>query len=396
MHRDDFNMLKDYVYLDNSATTLKPKVLIDAISNYYNNYCSNASRGDYKIALRVDDEILNTRNKVKEFINANNTKEIIFTSNATDSLNKIIFGYFKYNLKEKDQVLITKAEHASNVLPWFELSDEIGVDVDYIPLNKNYEVTLDNVIKSITPNTKVISLALVTNVIGDIRPIKEIVEYSHKNNILVVVDAAQAAPHMSVDVKDLDIDFLVFSAHKMCGPTGVGIIYGKEELLNDMYPTVFGGGMNASFTFDKEREYKSLPAKLEAGTLNIAGIIGFGKVVDYLNAIGIDNIHKYEVELHKYAIEKLKSIDNIIIYNDFVNTGIITFNYKDIFPQDRAIYLDKYNICVRAGNHCAKMLKDELKIKNTVRISLYFYNTKEDIDKLVTALSNPNIMNELL
>ena len=396
MHRDDFNMLKDYVYLDNSATTLKPKVLIDAISNYYNNYCSNASRGDYKIALRVDDEILNTRNKVKEFINANNTKEIIFTSNATDSLNKIIFGYFKYNLKEKDQVLITKAEHASNVLPWFELSDEIGVDVDYIPLNKNYEVTLDNVIKSITPNTKVISLALVTNVIGDIRPIKEIVEYAHKNNILVVVDAAQAVPHMKVDIKDLDIDFLVFSAHKMCGPTGVGIIYGKEELLNDMYPTVFGGGMNASFTFDKEREYKSLPAKLEAGTLNIAGIIGFGKVVDYLNAIGIDNIHKYEVELHKYAIEKLKEIDNIIIYNDFVNTGIITFNYKDIFAQDLAIYLDKYNICVRAGNHCAKMLKDELKIKNTVRISLYFYNTKEDIDKLVTALSNPNIMNELL
>ena len=396
MHRDDFNMLKDYVYLDNSATTLKPKVLIDAISNYYNNYCSNASRGDYKIALRVDDEILNTRNKVKEFINANNTKEIIFTSNATDSLNKIIFGYFKYNLKEKDQVLITKAEHASNVLPWFELSDEIGVDVDYIPLNDNYEVTLDNVIKSITPNTKVISLALVTNVIGDIRPIKEIVEYAHKNNILVVVDAAQAVPHMKVDIKDLDIDFLVFSAHKMCGPTGVGIIYGKEELLNDMYPTVFGGGMNASFTFGKEREYKSLPAKLEAGTLNIAGIIGFGKVVDYLNAIGIDNIHKYEVELHKYAIEKLKEIDNIIIYNDFVNTGIITFNYKDIFAQDLAIYLDKYNICVRAGNHCAKMLKDELKIKNTVRISLYFYNTKEDIDKLVTALSNPNIMNELL
>ena len=396
MHRDDFSMLDNVVYLDNSATTLKPKVLVDAISDYYNNYCSNASRGDYKIALRVDDEILSTRNKVKEFINASDSKEIIFTSNATDSLNKIVFGYFKYNLKEKDQVLITKAEHASNVLPWFELSDEIGIDVNYIPLNDNYEVTLDNVIKSVTPNTKIISLAYVTNVIGDIRPIKEIVEYAHKNNILVVVDGAQAVPHMKVDVKDLDIDFLVFSAHKMCGPTGVGILYGKEEHLNDMYPTTFGGGMNASFTFDKVREYKSLPAKLEAGTLNIADIIGFGKVIDYINSIGIDNINDYEKKLHRYAIDKLKEIDNVVIYNDFVNTGIITFNYKDIFPQDLAIYLDKYNICVRAGNHCAKMLKDELKIKNTVRASLYFYNTKEDIDKLVKSLVNPNIKNELL
>ena len=396
MHRDDFSMLDNVVYLDNSATTLKPKVLVDAISDYYNNYCSNASRGDYKIALRVDDEILNARNKVKEFINASDSKEIIFTSNATDSLNKIVFGYFKYNLKEKDQVLITKAEHASNVLPWFELSDEIGIDVNYIPLNDNYEVTLDNVIKSVTPNTKIISLAYVTNVIGDIRPIKEIVEYAHKNNILVVVDGAQAVPHMKVDVKDLDIDFLVFSAHKMCGPTGVGILYGKEEHLNDMYPTTFGGGMNASFTFDKVREYKSLTAKLEAGTLNIADIIGFGKVIDYINSIGIDNINDYEKKLHRYAIDKLKEIDNVVIYNDFVNTGIITFNYKDIFPQDLAIYLDKYNICVRAGNHCAKMLKDELKIKNTVRASLYFYNTKEDIDKLVKSLVNPNIKNELL
>lgn len=395
MHREDFNMLDGLVYLDNSATTLKPKVLGETICDYYDNYCSNASRGDYKIALRVDDEILNTREKIKEFINANDSKEIIFTANATDSINKIVFGYFKYNLKANDEVLITKAEHASNVLPWFELSDEIGINVDYIPLNENYEVTLDNVIKKVTPNTKVISLALVTNVIGDIRPINEIIEYAHNNNILVVVDGAQAVPHMKVDVKELDVD-LVFSAHKMCGPTGVGIIYGKESLLNNMYPTTFGGGMNASFTFDKMREYKSLPSKLEAGTINIAGIIGFGKVIDYINSIGIDNIHKYEIELHKYAIEKLKKVDNVNIYNDFVNTGIITFNYKDIFPQDLAIYLDKYNICVRAGNHCAKMLKDELKIKNTVRASLYFYNTKEDIDKIVKALSNPNIKNELL
>ena len=389
-------MLNSVVYLDNGATTLKPRILADTISDYYNNYSSNASRGDYKIALKVDDEINNTRSKIKDFINAKSKEEIVFTSNTTDALNKIVFGYFKYNLKTGDEVLITKAEHASNVLPWFELSDEIGVNINYIPLNNHYEVTLDNLKKVITNNTKVISLAYITNVIGDIRPIKEIIDYAHKNNILVVIDGAQAVPHIKIDVQKLDIDFLAFSAHKMCGPTGVGILYGKKELLNDMYPTTFGGGMNASFTFDKMREYKSLPSKLEAGTINIAGIIGFGRIIDYLNDIGIDNIHAYEKELHKYAIDKLNTIDNITIYNDYVDTPLITFNYKDIFPQDLAIYLDKYNICVRAGNHCAKMLKDELKIKNTVRVSLYFYNTKEDIDKLYDALNNPNIMNELL
>ena len=396
MNRSDFNMLDSIVYLDNAATTLKPRVLSEVVSDYYNNYTANASRGDYKIALKVDDKINETRSKIKDFINANSTDEIIFTSGTTDSLNKIAFGYFKYNLKSGDNVLITKAEHASNVLPWFELADELNLDIDYIPLNSDYSVTLDNIKRVIKSNTRVISLALVTNVIGDIRPIKEIIEYAHKNKIIVVIDGAQGIPHMRVDVKKLDIDFLAFSAHKMCGPTGVGILYGKKCLLDNMYPTTFGGGMNAKFTFDRDRSYKSLPSKLEAGTINIAGIIGFGKIIEYINNIGIDNINAYEHELHKYAIEKLDSIDNVVIYNKDVDTPIITFNYKNIFPQDLAIYLDKYNICVRAGNHCAKMLKDELKIKNTVRATLYFYNTKEDIDKLVNALANPNIMNELL
>ena len=396
MNRSDFNMLDSIVYLDNAATTLKPRVLSEVVSDYYNNYTANASRGDYKIALKVDDKINETRSKIKDFINANSTDEIIFTSGTTDSLNKIAFGYFKYNLKSGDNVLITKAEHASNVLPWFELADELNLDIDYIPLNSDYSVTLDNIKRVIKSNTRVISLALVTNVIGDIRPIKEIIEYAHKNKILVVIDGAQGIPHMRVDVKKLDIDFLAFSAHKMCGPTGVGILYGKKCLLDNMYPTTFGGGMNAKFTFDRDRSYKSLPSKLEAGTINIAGIIGFGKIIEYINNIGIDNINAYEHKLHKYAIEKLDAIDNVVIYNKDVDTPIITFNYKDIFPQDLAIYLDKYNICVRAGNHCAKMLKDELKIKNTVRATLYFYNTKEDIDKLVNALANPNIMNELL
>lgn len=396
MYREDFNVLKNVVYLDNAATTLKPKILSQKVSDYYNNYSANASRGDYKIALLVDNEILNTRNKIKDFINASSSDEIIFTSNATDSLNKIVFGYFRYNLKDNDEVLITKAEHASNILPWFELSNEININVNYIPLNENYEITLDNVKKSITKNTKVISLAYISNVVGDIRPIKEIIEYAHKLGIKVVVDGAQAVAHMKIDVIDTDIDFLAFSAHKMCGPTGLGILYGKKELLNNLYPTCFGGGMNASFTFDRITKYKSLPSKLEAGTLPIASIIGFGSVIDYLNNIGMDNIYNYEKELRNYAIDRLSKIENIEIYNTNSKSGIITFNYKDIFPQDLAIYLDKYNICVRAGNHCAKLLKDELKIKNTCRVSLYFYNTKEDIDALVKALKNSNIKNELL
>lgn len=396
MYREDFNVLKNVVYLDNAATSLKPKILSQKVSDYYNNYSANASRGDYKIALLVDNEILNTRNKIKDFINASSSDEIIFTSNATDSLNKIVFGYFRYNLKDNDEVLITKAEHASNILPWFELSNEININVNYIPLNENYEITLDNVKKSITKNTKVISLAYISNVVGDIRPIKEIIEYAHKLGIKVVVDGAQAVAHMKIDVIDTDIDFLAFSAHKMCGPTGLGILYGKKELLNNLYPTCFGGGMNASFTFDRITKYKSLPSKLEAGTLPIASIIGFGSVIDYLNNIGMDNIYNYEKELRNYAIDRLSEIENIEIYNTNSKSGIITFNYKDIFPQDLAIYLDKYNICVRAGNHCAKLLKDELKIKNTCRVSLYFYNTKEDIDALVKALKNSNIKNELL
>ena len=396
MYREDFNVLKNVVYLDNAATSLKPKILSQKVSDYYNNYSANASRGDYKIALLVDNEILNTRNKIKDFINASSSDEIIFTSNATDSLNKIVFGYFRYNLKDNDEVLITKAEHASNILPWFELSNEININVNYIPLNENYEITLDNVKKSITKNTKVISLAYISNVVGDIRPIKEIIEYAHKLGIKVVVDGAQAVAHMKIDVIDTDIDFLAFSAHKMCGPTGLGILYGKKELLNNLYPTCFGGGMNASFTFDRITKYKSLPSKLEAGTLPIASIIGFGSVIDYLNNIGMDNIYNYEKELRNYAIDRLSEIENIEIYNTNSKSGIITFNYKDIFPQDLAIYLDKYNICVRAGNHCAKLLKDELKIKNTCRVSLYFYNTKEDIDALVNVLKNSNIKNELL
>ena len=396
MHREDFNILnQDIIYFDSGATTLKPKVLAESISDYYNNYSANVHRGDYDISLKAENLLENSRLSVANFIGASNN-EIIFTNNATDSLNKIVLGYFEKYLTSGDEVLLTLSEHASNILPWFELAKRKNIIIKYIELTDDHKVTLDNVKKAVTKNTKVISIAHITNVIGDIRPIKEIIAYAHQNNILTVIDGAQSVPHMSVDVKDLDIDFLAFSAHKMCGPTGVGVLYGKYELLSKMQPLIVGGGMNGSFSVDGEISYNEQPYFYEAGTPNIADIIGFGSVISYLNNIGMDNIHTYERELKNYALKRLKEIDNIIIYNENSESGIITFNYKDIFAQDLAIYLNKYNICLRSGNHCAKILKEEISIKNTCRLSLYFYNTKEEIDKLVEVLKNPNIKNEII
>ena len=397
MNREDFPILKNnIIYLDSGATTLKPFYLSESITDYYNNYSANAHRGDYNISLKVDSMYENTRKLVKEFINAKTEKSIVFTSNTTDSINKIIYGYFNHYLKSGDEVLITKSEHASNILPWFELKERIGVDVNYIKLNDEYKITLDNLKQSITEKTKVISIAHITNVVGDIRPIKEIIEYAHSLGIKVLIDGAQSVPHMKIDVENLDMDFLVFSAHKMCGPTGVGVLYIKEDLLKDIKPVFVGGGMNYSFEYDGTKEYNEMPYLLEAGTPNISGVIGFGSIINYLNKIGMNNIEEYEKKLKKYTIDKLTNIPNIKIYNKESEASIITFNIDNIFSQDLAIYLDKHNICVRAGSHCAKILKDELGIKNTVRISLYFYNTKEEIDKLVEALSNNNIINEIL
>ena len=393
MNREDFEVLNNgYIYFDNGATTFKPKCVLDGIKDYYTKYTANAHRGDYDFSLIVDEKYENTRSLVKDFINAKKAKEIIFTSGATMSLNQIIFGYFKNYLKKDDEVLITKAEHASNILPWFELENTNQIKVNYIPLNENHILELETLKESITNHTKVISIAHITNVVGDIRPIREIIKYAHERNILVVVDGAQSVPHLKIDVQDLDIDFLAFSAHKMLGPTGVGIMYAKEEFLNNMTPLAFGGGMNASFVSDGTRQYKDIPYLFEAGTQNIEGVIAFGEAISYLNKIGMEN---YEKNLKEYALKRLKEIDDIIIYNENTESGIIAFNYKDVFAQDLAVYLNKYKICVRAGNHCAKILKDEIGIKNTCRLSFYLYNTYEEIDKLIEVLKNPHLKEEL-
>ena len=389
MNREDFPFFKeDIIYLDNGATSLKPKCVIDKMVDYYTFYPANAHRGDYDLSYKVDQEYESTRELVKDFIHAKALEEIIFTSGTTEALNMIVNGFFAPLLEENDEVLITNSEHASNILPWFKLAKNKGVLVNYIPLDSNYYLTMDNLKKSISPKTKVISIAGVTNVIGDIRPIKEICAYAHEHNIFVVLDGAQMVPHMPVDVTDLDVDFLAFSAHKMCGPTGVGVLYGKLELLEHLEPTVLGGGMNESFDNPSEIYLKGLPARLEAGTRNIAGVIGFGEAIKYLKKIGMDNIHKYELDLRKYLIDKLMPLKHIDIINMESDSGIITFNVNGIFSQDVAYYLNKYNICVRAGNHCAKILKSSVGVTNTVRVSLYFYNTYEEIDNLVELLSN--------
>lgn len=398
MNRNDFEMLaNNVVYFDNGATTLKPKCVKEAICKYYTEYTANAHRGDYKNSAIVDSLYEGTREKVKNFINAKEASEIVFTSGTTNGMNMIVSGFFRNYLKKDDEVLITLSEHASNIIPWFILQKEIGIKVKYIPLNEQHEVTVENFKNSITDKTKVVSLAYVTNVIGDERPIKEISKIAHDNNIFVVVDAAQDAPHKKIDVQDDDIDFMAFSGHKMYGPTGIGVLYAKFDLLDKITPMNYGGGMNAMFTKDGYVELREIPTRLEGGTPNIEGVLGLSEAISYLENIGMNNINAYEKDLRKYLISELNKIDFIEIYNKDNDTNIVAFNIKGVFAQDAAIYLDKYNICVRAGNHCAKMLDNVFNVSNTVRISLSFYNTKEEIDLLINVLKNSgNIWKEIL
>ena len=389
MNRNDFPMLlNDYIYLDNGATTLKPKCVIDKVVDYYQNYSAYAHRGDYDISFKVDEEYEKAREIVRRFINAKDRESIIFTSGSTESLNMIATGFFKKFLEPGDEILITQSEHASNVLPWFRLQNELGVVVKYIPLDDHHYVTVDNFLKVVTPKTKVVSLAAMTNVIGDERPIKEITKLAHERNIFVVVDGAQSVPHQKTDVTLSDIDFLAFSGHKMCGPTGIGVLYGKKELLEEMEPINLGGGMNESFDSPSEIYLKELPTRLEAGTPHIEAAIGLGAAINYLESIGMEKISAYEKELRKYALDKMLQIPHLDILNIESDGGIISFNVQGIFSQDVAYYLNKYKVCVRAGNHCAKILKNEIGVKNSLRMSLYFYNTKEEIDNLCDLLED--------
>ena len=397
MNLDKFFPMKkeELIYFDNAATTFKPIQVINKEIEYMSMYTANSHRGDYNISFKVDDEIDNTRELVKSFINARHKEEIIFTSNTTDSLNLVVNGYFKNYLSSSDEVILNKAEHASNILPWLMLKKSIGFKIKYASLDKDNTLSLDSIKKCITKNTKVISLAYITNVIGDKRDVKEIISYAHKHGILVVVDAAQAIGHVKIDVRDMDADILAFSAHKMCGPTGVGVLYAKKELLDKMLPVKFGGGMNLNY-HESDISLAGIPYRFEAGTPNIGGIISFGEAIKFLNMVGLDNIERVEKHLRKYLISELKKIDYVKIYNEEIASSIVLINIDGITSGDLGLYLNTRGICVRSGKHCTKMLEDESGFTDTVRISLYFYNSYEEIDKLVASLMDYKAITEFV
>ena len=387
--RKDFPMLDNVmmqghklVYFDSAATSLKPTCVIKAMEEYYTSYTSNVHRGDYDLAALTDKNYEGTRKVVADFINCK-VSEVVFTSGTTAAINLVAFGYVLKYLDKDDEIIINEAEHASNILPWYEVAKRKEAKIVFAPLNDEGKVTLENIKKVVTSKTKFISIAYVSNVLGVANEVKEIIEFAHQNNIVVFVDAAQAAPHKKVDVKELDCDFLAFSAHKMCGPTGIGVLYGKYEMLDKTDSLLLGGGMNAKFDNCQNVLLKKPPYKFEGGTPAIAEVIGFKKAIEYLSDIGMDNIEQYEKELKQYAINKLNGLDNVIVYNANNDSGIITFNIKDVFCQDAGTFFNSKGIAVRSGHHCAKLLPNHLHVIGTVRASLYFYNTKEEIDEFV-------------
>ena len=380
--KNDFPMKdKNIVYFDNAATTFKPYRVIDKINEYYLDYNANSHRGDYDISFKVDDEIDYTRDLVKMFINAKRKDEIIFTKNTTESLNLVAFGFFLNYLSDGDEIILSSSEHASNILPWLILSAKKKIKIVFVD-SKDEKLNIEDIKDKITSRTKLISVAEITNVSGDKRDIKSICKLAHKYGILVVVDAAQSAPHIKIDVQDTEVDFIAFSAHKMCGPTGVGVLYGKMELLKKMLPYTFGGGMNENYN-EEHLELVEIPYRFEAGTPNIADIVGFSESIKFLNEIGMDTIERKEKYLRKYLIEELEKIPYIKIYNKYNEGSTVIINIDGIMSGDLGLYLNTKGICVRSGKHCAKMGDNK---EDTVRISLYFYNTYEEIDILIAAL----------
>lgn len=389
MIRKDFPMLNGklmhehpLIYFDNGATTLKPQVVIHSVCDYLTNYSGNAHRGDYDLSHEVDEQYEKTREIVKKFIHAQRKEEIVFTSGTTDSLNLVAYGYGKTHLKAGDEILLTVAEHASNTLPWFDVAREVGAIVKFIELDEKGRLTLENVKKAMSEKTKILAIAEVTNVLGYKSPMKEICAYAHQLKAIVVADGAQSVPHQNTDVQDTDVDFLAFSGHKMCGPTGVGVLYGKYDLLCETKPTRLGGGSNSRYNSCGVVTLKNPPYKFEAGTPNIEGVIGLGSAINYLSHLNMNDIEAHEKELRAYCIDKMSQLDNLEIYNQ-ESTGAIAFNIKGVFSQDAASLFNTYGIAVRAGQHCAKILDEFLNVSSTLRVTFYFYNTKEEIDQFI-------------
>lgn len=395
--REDFPMFKNnptMIYLDNAATTFKPQCVIDAVTNYYTKESVNVHRGDYDLSYQLSKEYDEARSTIAKFINAED-KEVVFTSGASMSLNLVAYGYGRKFLKKGDVILSTEAEHASNILPWFKVCEEVGATMEYIPLTSQGEMTIEAFKKTIEayPNVKVVAMANVSNVLGYLQPIEEITRIAHEHGAIVVCDGAQSVPHVPCDVKKWNVDFLAFSGHKMCGPTGIGVLYGRYDLLQLMDPFMLGGGSNARFDICGNILLKDAPFKFESGTPAIEAVLGLKAAVEYLQNIGMDNVYRYEHELREYASSKLLELPNITFFNPLSSTGILTFNVKGVFAQDAACYLSSKGIATRSGNHCAKILVELIEASETVRASLYFYNTKEEVDQFVEQCKNITVEN---
>ena len=391
--RKDFPIItnnKDLIYFDSGATTFKPKCVIDAVVNFYEFNTCNIHRGDYDMSFEVSRKYDNTRKKVAKFLNAKRSEEIIFTSGATSSLNIAIYGMSSV-LKKGDTILTTYLEHASNILPLFKIAKEKEVNIKYIPLNEDGSFNIDNYVKCFDSSVKMVVLTYVSNVLGYINPIKEICDIAHEHNALVLVDGAQGVPHLKVDVTDLDLDFISFSAHKMLGPSGIGVLYGKYDLLKQMSPVFYGGGANARFDKDGNVILKEVPEVFEAGTPNIEGVLGLSSAIDYLNSLGMENIEKYDNYLIKYMMDKITKLDNVTVYNKNADVAICSFNVNGIFAQDVGSYLNKNNIAVRTGNQCAKILHNVTGNDQIIRASMYLYNTTEEIDRFVDVIKDCTI-----
>ena len=389
--KKDFPILenKNIAYLDSGATTQKPKQVIEAIKKFYETSNANPHRGAYGLSIEATEIYESTRTKIAKFINAKHREEIIFSKNATESLNLIAYSYGMNNLKKDDEVVISIMEHHSNLVPWQKVTKVTNSKLKYMYINENYELSDEEIENKITDRTKIVGITHISNVLGTINNVKKIIEYAHKKGAIVIVDASQSIPHMKIDVQDLDADFLVFSGHKMLAPLGVGVLYGKKELLEKMTPFIMGGDM-IEYVYEQDTTFAELPNKFEAGTQNVEGVVGLGAAIDYIESIGYDKIQEIEKEVVLYAKQELSKLDYLTLYmtsNEDKHSSVISFNINGVHPHDVASILDSVGVCVRSGNHCAQPLMRFLGIDSTCRASFYLYNTKEDVDSLVNGLN---------
>ena len=380
---------KDIAYLDSGATTQKPTSVLETIEKFYKNENANPHRGAYGLSIEATEIYENTRDKIAKFINAKHREEIIFSKNASESLNLIAYSYGLDNLKKDDEIVLSIMEHHSNLVPWQMVAKKTESKLNYMYINDNFEISDEEIETKITDKTKIVGITHVSNVLGTINNIEKIIKYAHKKGAIVVVDGSQSIPHMEIDVQKLDADFFVFSGHKMLAPLGIGILYGKREILNKMNPFLMGGDM-IEYVYEQETTFAPLPNKFEAGTQNVEGVIGLGAAIDYIKNIGYNKIQEIEKEVTSYARQELSKLEYLTLYltpNEEKHSSVISFNIKGVHPHDVASILDSENVCVRSGNHCAQPLLRSMGIDSTCRASFYIYNTKEDVDKLVIALN---------